>query len=250
MFSDVVGQVGNELGTLGEIVAPDRIDLQSDWDAGQPRQRPVIGCRSLRKSPVKDGGHVASGGEVTAKGSIVEVAERVVARFGGEVEEMGSQGGPGRFAGEPGNVLVDLVEVGNNLGSEEVFGGGVKAVGVPLDSVEQPGSRITELTQQVVVAEVSESSRARICCKVSVGVRGATMSGRMTAVGVAVADDLKVEVVGVPAAGEHRVQLLPGLLPGHQAVHGVGGDALCRMNSGGVAETGRGCGHSRWAAGR
>ena len=31
---------------------------------------------------------------------------------------------------------------------------------------------------------------------------------------VAVADDLEVEVVGAPAAGEHRVQLLPGLLPG------------------------------------
>ena len=44
--------------------------------------------------------------------------------------------------------------------------------------------------------------------------------------GVAVADDLKVEMVGVPAAAEHRVQLLPRLLPGQQAVHGVGGDAL------------------------
>jgi transposase-like protein len=30
----------------------------------------------------------------------------------------------------------------------------------------------------------------------------------------------------VPAAGEHGVQLLPGFLPGQQAVHGVGGDAL------------------------
>ena len=28
---------------------------------------------------------------------------------------------------------------------------------------------------------------------------------------VAVADDLQVEVVGVPAAGEHRVELLAGL---------------------------------------
>ena len=57
---------------------------------------------------------------------------------------------------------------------------------------------------------------------------------------VAVADDLKVEVVGVPAAGEHGVQLLPGLLPGQQAVHGVGGDALGGVDGGGVAETGRG----------
>ena len=55
---------------------------------------------------------------------------------------------------------------------------------------------------------------------------------------VAVADDLEVEVVGVPAAGEHGVELLPGLLPGQQAVHGVGGDALCIVNSGGVTESG------------
>ena len=58
--------------------------------------------------------------------------------------------------------------------------------------------------------------------------------------GVAVADDLEVEVVGLPAAGEHRVQLLPGLLPGQQAVHRVGGDALGRMDGGGIAKTGRG----------
>ena len=57
---------------------------------------------------------------------------------------------------------------------------------------------------------------------------------------VAVADDLEVEVVSVPAAGEHGVQLLPGFLPGQQAVHGVGGDALGGMDGGGVAETGRG----------
>ena len=56
--------------------------------------------------------------------------------------------------------------------------------------------------------------------------------------GVAVADDLEVEVVGVPAAGEHGVQLLPGLLPGEQAVHGVGGDALGAVDGGGVTESG------------
>ena len=50
--------------------------------------------------------------------------------------------------------------------------------------------------------------------------------------GVAVADDPQVEVVGGPAAGEHCVQLLPGLLPGQQAVHGVGGDALGGVDGG------------------
>lgn len=147
LFPDVVGEVGDELGALGEVVAPDRIDLKSGGDARQPWQRPVIECRSLRKSPVKDGGHVASAGEVAAKSSIVEMTERVLARFGGEVEEVGSQGGPRRFAGEAGDVAVDPVELGNNLRSEELFGGGVEAVGVALDSVEQPGSRVMEFAQ-------------------------------------------------------------------------------------------------------
>ena len=117
------------------------------WDARQPWQRLVIGCLGLGKSPVEDGGHVASGGEVAASSSIVEMAERVVAGFGGEVEEVGSEGGPGWFVGEAGDVLVDRVEVGNNLGSDEVFGGDVEAVGVALDSGEQPGGRVMEFPQ-------------------------------------------------------------------------------------------------------
>ena len=39
-------------------------------------------------------------------------------------------------------------------------------------------------------------------------------------------------------------------MPGQQAVHGVGGDALDGVDGGGVAETGRGRGRSRRAAGR
>jgi hypothetical protein len=57
-------------------------------------------------------------------------------------------------------------------------------------------------------------------------------------VGVAVADDLEVEVVGGPSAGQHRVQLLSGFLPGQQSVHGVGGDALGAVDGGGVTESG------------
>jgi hypothetical protein len=69
-------------------------------------------------------------------------------------------------------------------------------------------------------------------------------------VGIAVADDSEVEVVGVPAAGEHGVQLLSGFLPGQQAVHGVGGDALGGVDGGGVAETGRLADILNWSAGR
>jgi hypothetical protein len=55
---------------------------------------------------------------------------------------------------------------------------------------------------------------------------------------VAVADDLQIEVIRDPAAGKHRIQLLPGFLSGDQAVHGVGGDALGGVDGRGVAETG------------
>jgi hypothetical protein len=43
----------------------------------------------------------------------------------------------------------------------------------------------------------------------------------------------------VPAAGHHRVQLLPRLLLGHQAVHRVRRDALGAVDRRGVAEPGR-----------
>ena len=59
------------------------------------------------------------------------------------------------------------------------------------------------------------------------------------AVRVAVPDDLQVEVVGDPAPGQHGVQLLPGLLAGGQAVHGVGGDPLRGVHGGGVAQLNR-----------
>ena len=70
------------------------------------------------------------------------------------------------------------------------------------------------------------------------------------AVRVAVPDDLQVEVVGDPASGQHGVQLLPGLLAGDQAVHGVGGDPLRGVHGGGVAQLNRLRRHSWRAAGR
>ena len=45
-------------------------------------------------------------------------------------------------------------------------------------------------------------------------------------------------MVAVPAAAEHGVELLPGLLPGQQAVHRVGEDALGGMDGAGVTESG------------
>ncbi len=45
-----------------------------------------------------------------------------------------------------------------------------------------------------------------------------------------------VDVVLGPAAGEHRVEELPVLVPGDDAVHDVGGGALGGVDSGGVAK--------------
>ena len=51
--------------------------------------------------------------------------------------------------GEVGHKLVGSgVEQGNDLGSNELLGGHLKAVGVALDGVKQPGRRVVELAQQ------------------------------------------------------------------------------------------------------
>ena len=96
---------------------------------------------------MEDGGHVAGGGEVAAAGRFLEVAEGVLAGFGGELEEVGSEGGPGGFVGEAGDVVVDGFEIGDAFGSDEVFGGDVEAVGVALDGAVQPGGGVVEFAQ-------------------------------------------------------------------------------------------------------
>ena len=85
-----------------------------------------------------------------------------------EGQQMASQGWPGGFSGESGNVLVGLVELRHGLGSEELFGCDVEAVGVALDRLEEPGSWIVELAQEVL-AETGVSSRPRIYQGVQVG---------------------------------------------------------------------------------
>jgi hypothetical protein len=88
--------------------------------------------------------------------------------FGCEGEQVGSQGWPGGFGGESGNVLVGLVELGHGLGSDELFGCDVEAVGVALDRLEKPGRWIVELAQhsaggdrRFVAAEDSLQSLSR-----------------------------------------------------------------------------------------
>lgn len=56
------------------------------------------------------------------------------------------------------------------------------------------------------------------------------------AVGIAVADDLDVGVVGEPAAGHHRVQLLAAFRPGEHSVRSVDRRALRTVDRGRVVE--------------
>jgi hypothetical protein len=67
--------------------------------------------------------------------------------FGRQREQVGSEGGPGGFSGEPEDVLVGLVELCDGLGSEKLFDCHVEAVGVALDRLEVPGRWIVELAQ-------------------------------------------------------------------------------------------------------
>jgi hypothetical protein len=78
----------------------------------------------------------------------VQVAEWVLTGLGREGEQVGSQGWPSGFGGESGEVLVGLVELCDGLGSEELFGRDVEAVGVALDRLEEPGRWVVELPQQ------------------------------------------------------------------------------------------------------
>ena len=166
------------MGSLCQVVAPDGMGMERGWNAGEPGQRTWVGRCERWEAPVEDGGHVAGRAQVSSTGGCQHVAEWVLSSFGRQGDQVGSQGWPSRFGGESGNVVVGLVELRDGLGSEELLGCDVEAVGVALDRLEKPGRWVVELAQQVL-AETGVSSRARICCSVSLGVRGEMVSGRM-----------------------------------------------------------------------
>ena len=115
---DLVGEVGDELGSLCQVGPPDGMVMERWWNAGEPGQRTWVGRRQLWEAPVEDGGHVAGGVEVASAGGCQQVAEWVLSSFGREGEQVCPQGWPGGFSGEPGDVLVGLVELCDGLGSE------------------------------------------------------------------------------------------------------------------------------------
>jgi hypothetical protein len=119
--------------------------MQRGWNAGEPGQRTWVDRRQRWEAPVEDGGHVACALKVATGGGCQQVAEWVLTSFGRQREQVGSEGGPAGLGGESGNVLVGLVELCDALGSEELFGCDVQAVGVALDRLEKPRRWVVEL---------------------------------------------------------------------------------------------------------
>jgi len=87
---DLVGEVGDQLGSLRQVAAPDRIGMQRWWNARQPGQRTWIGWRE-RETPVEDSGHIVCGSKVAPGGGGQHVTEGVFTGFGGEGEQVGPQ---------------------------------------------------------------------------------------------------------------------------------------------------------------
>ena len=176
--------------------------------------------------------------EFPAAGDCRELGDRVGA-VRGEQQQMGAEGGPGRLVDQAGHNLFGRdVQRLDDFPSGQVFGGHLEGVDVAAGGVCEPDGRVMLLALQggggpgrVVAGQDLLEHLGR----------GGRMDrlGPDQAVRVAVPDDLQVEVVGDPAPGQHRVQLLPGLRAGDQSVHGVGGDPLRGVHGGGVAQLNR-----------
>ena len=79
---DLVGEVGDELGSCCQVVAPDGMGMERFWYAGEPGQRTWADTREFWEAPVEDGGHVACSAEVASGGGCQQVAEWMLSGFG------------------------------------------------------------------------------------------------------------------------------------------------------------------------
>jgi hypothetical protein len=152
--------------------------MQRWWNAGEPRQRTWTSRRQRCEAPVEDCGHVAGSAEVASEGGCLQVQEGVLLGSGREGEQVCAQGWPGGFSGEPRNVVPRLDRVLPQSGVRRALRlrreGRRCSTGPP--GKAGPGSLSS---RSKLLAETGASSRAMICCSVSVGVRGAIVSGGM-----------------------------------------------------------------------
>jgi hypothetical protein len=79
----------------------------------------------------------------------MEVEEWVFTGFGRQREQVRSEGWPRRLAGEFRDDVAGLaIEYLNNLGANQLLGRDMEPVGVALNGLEQPGSRVAEFSEQ------------------------------------------------------------------------------------------------------
>jgi hypothetical protein len=86
LILNLVGEVGDQLGSLCQVDPPDGMVMKRFWNARQPGQRTWVGRRERWEAPVEDGGHVACGFEVASTGGCQHEAEWVLSSFGREAE--------------------------------------------------------------------------------------------------------------------------------------------------------------------
>ena len=84
--------------------------MQRGWTAREPGERTWVDRRQRWEAPVEDGGHACSF-EVASAGGCQHVPQWVLSSFGRDGEQVGSEGWPGGFSSESGEVLVGLVEL-------------------------------------------------------------------------------------------------------------------------------------------
>jgi hypothetical protein len=101
------------------------------------------------EAPVQDGGDVFSRAEIPPECGFMEVDERVFAGLCCQGDEVGSQGRPGGFLGDVRYDLIgSAVERIHNCGSDDSFSGGLQAIGVALDRINQPGRRVAKSAEK------------------------------------------------------------------------------------------------------
>ena len=233
LSADLVGEVGDQLLPFGQIRTPVRVGGELARNAGQPRQRP--GMVNRRESAFEDGRRVVSAFEFPHPNGCREEAFGILA-VGVEEQKPGAERGPSRLVGEPGcEVFSYCVESGGELRAGMIGGGGLKRVDVAGGSIAEPNGRVVQVPGATGGRRRSAVASQDRFESVDRGL-GMDQFGTDGSVGIAVTDRHQIEMVGLPAAGRHRVQLLSGLVARDESVHDVGGDALGGVDGGGVAE--------------
>jgi hypothetical protein len=78
---ELVGEVGDKLGSFCQVASPDGIGLEGWWNAREPGQRTRLGCRERCEAPVEDGSHIVCGSKVASGGGRQQVTKVDARRF-------------------------------------------------------------------------------------------------------------------------------------------------------------------------